>query len=177
MIVYATLQNNLYTIIKSFFSTSSVIWQNQNSPRPAKPYISLFLSGIQRVGEDSISSSDSTGKIRMIGNREFTLKVNCFGDGSIGILSNMVDAFTRNTVLQMIRTYDLVYIDSDPVEDMAELVDSRYEPRAVVDLHFRIASLDIDTVSFINEVSMVETIRNENSHTISIAPVTITVTL
>lgn len=174
----SSLRNGLYTVIKSLAGAMPVVWMNQNSPRPAKPYISLFLSGIQRAGEDSYSLVDAlTGNMTVTGNREFDLSVNIYGTGANALLCDLVDNIHKISVLEALRVYGIALVDVGTVNDLSEVLDSRFEERAVVDLRMRVGSSVSEVVDRIETVAITHKIIDEGLDVITLNPNTLTITV
>lgn len=57
-VAWATIENALYTWIVNATGLAT-IWEQQNAPRPAAPYISLHVTEVRPLGQDWISRVDN----------------------------------------------------------------------------------------------------------------------
>jgi len=167
------------TIIQDAFYTwavaqtsQTVIWLFPNAPRPALPYISLQINSLITIHVDQILSPDNAGASDIVGNREFTLNCQAYGDTAMGILETLKSSLEKPSVYLALQNSKIVFVDSFGIQDLTELLDSRYESRASMDLLFRTEQVITDEVGVIEHVAIEETFKNE-TETILVENVTI----
>ena len=94
MISLSTIKSGLYTWA-STTSGLATIWSDQNAPQPDKPYLTLRIQGISSIGHDSLQAPEDTGATGgVIGDREFVLFVQGFGDGVLSKLDALRTSLT-----------------------------------------------------------------------------------
>ncbi len=169
------IQDSLYNWADSILS-GDVIWANENAPDPGKPYYDLMINPITKIGGTDYESApdDITLKTEIIGNREFTLQVRSFGSGTIQGLHSLIDSLEKGSVLDSLRAEGIAYVQPlTGILDITGLRDTRFEERGVLDLQFRVASVDEDDVPIIDNLNA-ELISKIDLNTITVDLITIT---
>lgn len=159
----ATIRTNLYTwAVANVPATMPVIYLNNNSPRPTVPYVTLYISSFVEIGWDYLQQplSTTTGIGNLTGDREFTLQVQAYGGDPITILETLRTSLQLPSVLASLRSSGLVRVNWFPIADITELVDSRFEQRATMDVLFRVAQTTTDNVGNINTAVVTEQYYN-----------------
>lgn len=152
---FETIKTNLYSWVTANSGGASVIFLNENAPRPAQPYVTLFLSSLNQIGEDYTPKSDVNGLVDMVGDREFTLQIQTYGGDCITRLENLRSSLQMQTVLDTLRANGIVFVNHFGINDLTELLDSRFEKRGAMDILFRIGQ------SYTDNLGLVETIEVE----------------
>lgn len=146
------LKEALYTIIQPIMA-ETVIWPDQNAPRPALPYSTLRLSSITRQGTPHYSDVDNNGIQTVIAIREAVLQVQRFGDASVEALETLSEKLDLVTNLDKLYLQKIAVFDKSPVTDVAQLLGGlATEPRASIDLSIRWKSSLTDNVGLIETV-------------------------
>jgi len=153
MITIKTLKSKLYTSFDAITSFE-IIWANQNSPRPSTNYITLLIGSFIRIGRDEIGEPDDEetpgeigGATIIKGNREFTLSIQAFGEGSYQELINIQSKLEMPSIrTEFAEGNGVALIRSDNVNDLTGLMEADYEERANLDVICRIVS-PFDTVA------------------------------
>ena len=137
------------TAFKSFFTTYAGVFSMQadiNRARPPLPYITFDTSSLVPIGHDSVLTPDDTGKAEIIGDREFTVPVEYYGDDPIVNLENLYSIMITEAVKKHFEDAGLVFVQlMGNINNLTVLVDTKYESRAGMDLLFRIASIVEDS--------------------------------
>jgi len=159
---FNTVRTNLYNwAIANIPSGMPVIWLYPNAPRPTVDYVSLYISTVTQIGWDWIQDpTDDSGVSQMVGDREFTVQAQAYGGDPVTILNNLRTSLQKQTVLDSLRAVGIVFANWFAINDVTELVDSRYEQRASFDILLRIADVYTDTLGVIDTVNIQETIYN-----------------
>lgn len=152
---FETIKTNLYSWATANSGGASVIFLNENAPRPAQPYVTLFLSSLNQIGEDYTPESDVNGLVDMVGDREFTLQIQTYGSDCITRLENLRSSLQMQTVLDTLRANGIVFVNHFGINDLTELLDSRFEKRGAMDVLFRIGQ------NYTDNLGLVETIEVE----------------
>ena len=159
---FNVVRTNLYNwAIANIPSGMPVIWLYPNAPRPTVDYVSLYISTVTQIGWDWTQDPlNDSGVSQMVGDREFTVQAQAYGGDPVTILNNLRTSLQKQTVLDSLRAVGIVFANWFAINDVTELVDSRYEQRASFDILFRIADVYTDTLGVIDTVNIQETIYN-----------------
>ena len=151
-----TVKATLYTLVKALIGAETLVFADQNAPRPPLPYWTLRLAAQRAVGEDAYSQgADANGDQLISGVREITVQVQRFGPDSDVACADLRDNLSRTTVsetwqVQKIALYDV----GDVLNVPYKLDNSQLEPRASVDLFVRFGTELLDRVGWIDTVEM-----------------------
>jgi len=172
MIEYDTIKKGFYDWAVAV-TGKAVIWENQNAPKPDLPYITLFMTSIQRVGDDyQATSANGSGVIEITGNRDFTLQVQALGEGAIVALESLSSSLQMPTVLETLRNSCIVFVQNiTPIQDISGLWDSQFIPRGMIDFQFRTASETTDTPGYFDQVSGEGKLNDASGSTITTIPI------
>lgn len=160
---FETVKTNLYNWATSVSGGAPVIFYNENSPRPALPYVTLYLQSLVQIGDDYVPRPDGLGDLTIVGDREFTLQIQSYGGDPITLLENMRSSLQKETVLATLREDNIVFVQHNPINDITALLDTEFEPRASMDILFRIAQTDTDNHGLITTVEIDENFSDGQS--------------
>ena len=148
-----TLKSDLYGLIQPLIDETT-IWMDQSTPRPALPYVGMRINNRIRVKSDHYSDSDDEGVITIAGDREFTLNVQRYGHDSVNVLDSLADNLRKVTVIEAFAAKKIAVIETASQSlDISFSQDGvKYEPRASIDLRFRVRSSIADTVGYFDTV-------------------------
>lgn len=150
------IKDTLYTLVKALVGAETLIFADQNAPRPPLPYWTLRLSAHRKIGEDAYGQGvDVNGDQLVSGVREITVQVQRVGENSDTLCADLRDNLSRTTILeewqrQKIALYDL----GDVLNVPYKLDNSQLEPRASVDLFVRFGTELLDRVGVIETVNV-----------------------
>lgn len=137
----------------------TVIRANQNAPRPALPYITLYVTSTTMGDHSNISAPNSAGTASIENEQAVMASVQCFGDDSKSIMDGLRQSLEKVTVRQALRAAGLPYIRTlNGVNDLTEVVGTKYETRAGMDLEFRAVSAVTDNIGVIESVEGTATV-------------------
>lgn len=153
---YDVVKANLYSwAITVVPMGMPVIFYEPNAPRPVVPYVTLYMNTVTAVNQDWASpNSDNLGNIDMHGDRQFTLQVQAYGNDPLTVLENIRTSLQKQTVLDTLRANGIAFYQSLTINDITELVDSRFERRAQLDILFGIGQVYQDTPGFFDEIEI-----------------------
>jgi hypothetical protein len=153
---YDVVKSNLYTWANAVVpSGMPVIFYEPNAPRPSTPYVSLYMNTITAVNQDwSSPDADASGNIEMHGDRQFTLQVQAYGNDPLTVLENIRTSLQKQTVLDTLRANGIAFYQSLTINDITELVDSRFERRAQLDILFGIGQVYQDGPGYFDEIDI-----------------------
>jgi hypothetical protein len=155
---------NISTIQQAFYDWVSTktgvttIWFFPNAPRPERPYISLNIAELSINGWDYETPPDATGLASLFGDRDLTLEINHYGPGGFEALDKLRTSVLEFAVQQDLCAAGIGLVDRMPITNTTELLDTKYEPRAMMEMMFRISNqgiTDADTY----DVGLIESVE------------------
>ena len=175
MIDFNQVRTYLYNwAIANIPSGMPVIWLYPNAPRPTIDYFSLYISTVTQVGWDyNQDPLSDAGSGEFVGDREFTLQCQAYGGDPLTVLETLRTSLQKQTVLDSLRANGIVFFNWNPISDVTELVDSRYEQRGTFDVFFRMANVYSDNLGVIDTVEIEEIIKDPSGTIIHDVTVTI----
>lgn len=151
---FTALQTFIVSLVSSI-TGKTTIWQNQNAPKPKKPYLAIRLFGFHGIGQDEILLNGPTiTDVIVSDHKDVTLECQWIGPGSMGLLL-LQQAMKKPTILDRC-TIARVCIDSlGEVRDITELLDSNtFEERAIVEFNIRFVIQSVDNPGVIENVNI-----------------------
>lgn len=146
------MRDFICSLIKELLAVE-VIWENQNGPKPKKPFATILLSPVGTRGMDEKRKTD--GKVEVIGQREAVLEVNYFGSNAVDTLVELDQKMRSDTVADRCFNEGVVFFDSGDVLDITELLDSnKFEERAMIEFRIRFAKSYIDQPGYFETVEI-----------------------
>ena len=146
----------------------TAIMANQNAPRPALPYYTWSENTISKMGEDY---ADATA---VVGNRDFTVSIQGFGDGVLSGLEDLRTSLGKPSVQIALRAKNIIVVDSGAVTDLTGLDDTKWVERSQCDFIFRTSAEVTTGDGIIETVEVQETIRDLDNSVIKVDLITIT---
>ena len=150
-----SLETDIYALMQPIIG-GTVIWADQNSPRPPLPYSVMKINSIRFVNQDHYSNPDVNGIQTVKGDREFTLNVQRFGQSDVtSFLNSVVDKLRITTNIDKFMAKKLTAFNTEAVSDISALLDkTAIEKRATVDIFMRYKSSLTDNVGLIETASI-----------------------
>lgn len=150
-----TLKTNLFNRINALTVGETVIWADQNTPRPALPYWTIRLQAQRVVGRDDRGQDTSNAGIQKVfGVREATLNVQRIGVDSEEKVADLRDELAKVTVTDAWLLAKVAVYNIGPVTNVPfEMDKGHLEPRAVLDLFVRYGTELDDNVGVIETVN------------------------
>lgn len=150
-----SLETDIYALMQPIIG-GTVIWADQNSPRPPLPYSVMKINSIRFVNQDHYSNPDVNGIQTVKGDREFTLNVQRFGQSDVtSFLNSVVDKLRITTNIDKFMAKKLTAFNTEAVSDISALLDkTAIEKRATVDIFMRYKSSLTDNVGLIETVNV-----------------------
>lgn len=132
-----------------------VILYYENAPRPPTDYITININTFIQVGQDYVPRpQDNPGDVEQIGDREFTVNIQAYGGNTIGNLEILRRSLQKQTVLDTLRANGIVFAQQFQILDITELVNTRFEKRASMDILFRMGQTYGDELGSISTVEI-----------------------
>lgn len=136
-------------------TATKCIWDKQNAPKPANPYISLNLSPERDLGNELRRRGDGSGILDVIGRKETTLSVNAFGNGSTEKMNALWLSLCRPTIVDRCLIKKVAFVRAEDVQDLTQLIDGRsWEERANRDLIVTYSTSTTDDPGYITTVNL-----------------------
>jgi hypothetical protein len=133
--------------------------------RPQRSYVEFdFLTTFVKLGTaDELKWDATLGKFKLVGQREFTMTVNIIGDGAYEYAALVQQSFDSPTIVDLLRGKSLVVRSSETIADRSVFLETKFEPRAVVDIRFGLCLELVDTVQWIEFVELVNKLSDETT--------------
>ena len=161
-IVFSDVKTSLYNWgIANVPAAMPVLWLYPNAPRPTVDYVTFLMASVNQIGWDFVPRpTTAPGVVTQVGDREFTLTVNAYVGDVMTVMNNLRTSLQKDTVLDTLRANGIVFVSWFPINDITDLVDSRFEQRATMDILFRLADTYSDTLGSIAQVELEEHVEN-----------------
>lgn len=161
-----TTRSDLYALFKPFFPTITVIWQDENAPRPTLPYVAIKVMSWRFKNYDHYGDPDANGIQTVDGDREFTFNIQYLGTSPVDNLQTVVDKLRLQTTIDRFMAAKYVVFNTEQVVDVSALLDkNQFEPRATLDLFLRKKSYQTDDVGLIDTSNIAPTYQGSDAPT------------
>ena len=173
---FATVKLNLHQWLVTVVPMGMpVIFYEPNAPRPTVAYVTLYLNSVVAINQDwTAPDANNSGVVDMKGDRQFTLQVQAYGGDPLTVLENVRTSLQKTTVLDTLRANGIAFFASLNIGDITELVDSKFERRATLDILFGIGQIYTDTPGYFDEIEIQEIIENQLGDVVYDETITIT---
>ncbi len=160
--VLADLEQALYTWVKSKTVGWTLIWSDQNAPKPGPKEITIRQGDpyITKIGQDVAGGvTAATGARKKLGTRELALEIRAFGLGATQIAEDIRTLLDDESAEDALIAGALAVISTGPVRSLASLYGKQYKEVASFELRLRTHSLredaDAETgVGYIQDVDL-----------------------
>lgn len=151
--IWTDFENTLHAMVVALTGKVAIL-EKQNGPKPKKPYLTMRLSSLRRVGMDEQRRTATAGEVEIVGPREMTLSLQWFGDGAMAGLTDLAQALQKPTVVDRCMSAGFAVFDVDAVQELGALSGTTWEERAVLDMYVRIMLSTTDTPGYIHDVTI-----------------------
>jgi hypothetical protein len=138
----------------------TAIFEYGDGPKPGKPFVTMNIIGPLKAGfTDSVRGKD-TGDLdfEQTGQRAFTVSVNVYDDSdAISWASKLQTSLDNPVEIDTFARADIGLGDAGDVNDLTEILETKYERRAQFDFTIFVAS----NIDFTNDV--IETVNYQNN--------------
>jgi hypothetical protein len=154
-----TLKDTIYTLLKATIGAETLVFADQNAPRPPLPYWTMRLTVQRAIGSHPYSQGTTDlGDLTIMGTREATVMVQRYGDDSDTKCPDLRDEFSKTSIMESWQLAKIALYDIGDVKNIPFPLDkSQLEPRASLDLFVRFGTELIDRVGIIEQVDMTGT--------------------
>lgn len=143
----------------------SVIFANQNSPRPKKPFITISIGMLSDVSFPMRYEIDNNGIQELVLNKSFIVTFDSYGDGlhqSETILNNIQNKLRTDFAYYHFRS-DITYIRTIAgVSSVPVAINGINESRAVLEVEFALTQTVYDDVGLIDNISIEDETTGNN---------------
>lgn len=155
------IKKGLYDGVVAALPGIRVIWQDQNEPRPARPYFAMkILTGPLREGHDEeIMNEDD--KMEMSGSRMISVSMNFYGTKALEGMAQVQSRLQWQSVRDILAKKNLVFVSDSGVRDLSQLLENQTETRSQMDATFRFTDTGVDEgVGIIERVEVAQVDEN-----------------
>lgn len=163
MINYNSLEDFLYNFTNQITGGQVVVFEQQNAPRPPKPYLGLQILNISKIGTDWQAPVDSNGDSYHLGDREMELQINYYGPGGLDKLEDIRTRYKEFEFRKLLYDNNVVFVNSSFIMNTTELLQSEYEPRHSMDITLRFTNQRVNPIDKFNK-GLIETIELEGNY-------------
>ena len=158
---YTTIEASFVAWLRSAtsYDANHVIFADQNMPKPTRPYITLRINTFTQPDNPYNGNVSATGARGVYNTKEFVLNLESYvdpGSSPIPVLLAVYESLFVTTHYNILETAGIAFIDNllGPVNTPKMRDGDKYEPRAIMDLRFRIPYVTSDTgAGIINTVN------------------------
>lgn len=149
-----SLEDALVAWVVLVFPTGRCALGWGGGPRPALPYLTVRIMGVDPIGQDDRGPVDLTTGVQVIyGDRLLQVSVQGYGPGALDKVRAMANSIWKETVASVLLAAGLCAHNPGPVNDLTQFLETVPEERAHVDIKFGIKDLDTDQVGVIEHVA------------------------
>lgn len=149
----------------------TTIWAHQDAPAPARPYASIQITSITRLGPAYVDPTiDQDGNVDVLGQREvvFSIQINEAANNpdpraALTQAMHLRDVLDLPSVREDLRLDGWAFRAMELLTDISQLDATQWQPRAVFDVRLG------TTVELLDELGIIETIAGAggfDSHTV-----------
>ncbi len=154
---YTEVENGIYDWASSIIAVS-VIFADDNGPRPSLPYITINVTTTVKVGQANKEFPiPDTGIQKIRYNEDVSLSLNGYGVGANDQLQLLKDSLQKESVRDTLRVDGLVIRDdSTGITDISTLIDETIEKRWLFEIFMGFGQEITEDTSYIEDVDMTE---------------------
>lgn len=142
----------------------NIVFAEEKAPRPPeKPFVAIkLISGPSTFGSDHLANVDDD-KFAIVGMRQFTMNLQCFGPGSLDILSRLQTLLDSPTIIEkFIKDAQIAIVDRGTVQDISAGLDTGFERRQNLDIVFNTAECVEQTLPVVEKTEIGGTLKKED---------------
>lgn len=137
MLNFQDIKDGLFEVVDAVFPMQQIVWLFENSPRPQDPFIGLRVTNIDFIGQDYQTVLNSDGLFTLNSQRVLTLEMNFYNHANnFGHAEFFVAHLRLAPIIELLAKNNLGFIDKVSLTDITELLDTKYEKRAILELRF-----------------------------------------
>jgi len=133
----------------------TVIFADQNSPRPPYPYAVVRLDTMVKIGWDEVREIDPDTNIATIGGqRRMTVSVSYFGPKPLEEIAKAYNALEKQTVHDQLAASGIAILEKNDVQNLTGMLETIFEERASFDFFIGFADNVEDDLGIIESVEL-----------------------
>lgn len=132
----------------------AVVFSQQGTPRPPRPYVDITIDAIAQVGRDERRPIDALGNRTVTGPRVVTVTVVAYGSGAIGIAEQVRSALWLEGVQRRLRLQGVSFLQADSVQNGTVELETELEARGIFAAQFAYRSAQTEAVGFAETVEV-----------------------
>lgn len=154
----------------------TVIFADQNSPRPDYPYAVIRIGSMIKIGFDELRDwGEDTHYIGTFGGqRRATVTVDYFGSDPVEEITKAHNALEKQSIKELFIAAEIATLDRFGITNLTAMLETLFEPRASFDFYIGFADNYEDDIGVIEHVELTSTYETEQGELI-IGPETIEV--
>lgn len=163
MIVRQNIENGLYDWASTVINNIQWIFVKQNAPVPQNPFGTIYVTGINTLGQDVVryeydSGTDNLNEF-VEGPRLIRADFNIFGNGAFDLMSQLRASVAQTEFNIQLMNFGLAFIESSEINDLTEIISSTWNERAQIELRFYVTSQYSAPIVRIAEVNIAGNIQ------------------
>lgn len=151
-------------------SLPTIIFADQNSPRPIEPYAVIRLSNVVKIGQDEFRDLQDDGIVTIGGQRRMTVSVSYFGTNPLQEISKAYNSLDKQSIQYLFQNAEVAIVEKMEIQNLTSMLETRFEPRAFFDFWISFADNIEDDLGIIEQVELTETIDGGSTGDIIIGP-------
>lgn len=137
--------------IKTDFAGHNIIHAEPNAPRPQKPYLTLKITGPNRVFiTDPLKHNATADKFQFEGQRRYNISIQSYGVDHTDVLDDIVIGTQNPDLNQILKDCDIGVEIRGNVSDITGLVSTAWEKRGSLDISFLASKIKLTEIENIN---------------------------
>ena len=149
------LDSDIFNLLQPIIS-GTVIFADQNSPRPALPYSTIKIGSFRRVNKDHYGDPDNSGIQTVLGDRELTVTIQNLGrTDCVNFLNDVASKLQLTTNIDKFMAKKIACFNTGQALDVSAVINNTtIEKRANLDIFLRVKSSITDNVGIIDTVNI-----------------------
>lgn len=142
------------SILFNVIPPGQIVWLEQGSPRPPRPYVGLkIITGPRVAGWDDIKNIDQSN-FEISGQRSLIVSVNIYGPNAMDHAAALLNS-ARNPLVTDANSLAgiAIWTWTDP-QDVSQALETNFEPRIQFDVTFGLVMGQTATLGTIGEVEL-----------------------
>lgn len=162
MTTTANIEAAVYTWV-SVATGATVIFVDQNKPRPATPYLTVRVGTVTSFGHDERRGMTDPGAPELAeqtyrGDREVTVSIQAFGTGAMDLARAAARALGTETTRAQLAASGLCHRGIIPtVNELTQLLETDFEQRAQFDATLAFGK------DYTDDVALIETVEGQGT--------------
>ncbi len=162
------------TVISVDFPNHKVIFAEPNAPRPTKPYLTLKITGPNRVMiTDPKKYNVAADKFRFETQRRYNLSIQSYGVDHTDILDEIILGTQNPDFKQVLKDCDIGVEIRGNVIDITGLVSTAWEKRGSLDISFLASKIKLTDIGTVESAEISGEITKEDDTKINVNKFTV----